>query len=567
MAVSESVKVILSVSQIFSSPESHALPAQGSRAAVLQATGGSGASCFSIPQRPIRDGAAVRLDLAQSLAHSYTYRTVTWDTFLNQIQGWLEARKLLAADASWVVGVSGGPDSTLLLHSLKVLSDRGGLRWRLHAAHFHHGLRGLEADDDATFAARLAEQREIPFFAERADIRAEVERAGGSTEEVARDRRYDFLERVALRTGSDLVAVAHHADDNAETVLQRICRGTGLRGLAGIRDVRAIRPDSHIRIVRPFLTQRRSMIEKLCRDQHLALRTDSTNHSPEFTRGRIRHRIMPLLAEMLNPNVADALLRLAEHARLLGDYLEDAGERTFESLVISQRSGELILNVRALLGKQRIIQAEVVRRAISVVLGREQDVGFGHVEAILRLADDPASGKEVHVPGPVSVRKQYDRLEFRPLTDAEPPPEIGIAFITCPGRTPLPALGVTISAEICPVEAGTAEEVRRRNNPLEQWLDYESVRPPLLVRGRREGDRFHPLGSPGAKTIGDFFGEQKVAPEVRMRTGILCDQLGPLWVIPLRIDERAKLRPNSRKAIRLVVTPTQAAAGSGKPGA
>lgn len=480
---------------------------------------------------------------------------MTWDQFLNEVQDWLEERKLLAPESSWVVGVSGGADSTLLLHTLKALSDRQALRWKLHAAHLHHGLRGAEADADATFVCTLADELGLPFHTERADIRAQVERDGGSTEEVARNRRYDFLERVALKTGSELVAVAHHADDNAETVLHRICRGTGLRGLTGIHDVRSIQPDSHVRLVRPFLSQRRATIEELCAARGLRIRTDSTNRAPEFTRGRIRHAIMPLLTEQLNPNVAEALLRLAEHARWLGTYLEDAAARTFESLLISQHEQHIVLNTRALLSKQHIIQAEVVRRAISLVLAREQDLSFGHVEAILRLAEDPGSGKEIHVAGPVVVRKQYDRLEFRPLSEEEPPPELGVVFVVCPGKTTLPALGMTLTAEICPVDAERMESLRRNTNPYEEWLDYENVHPPLVVRGRHDGDRFHPLGAPGEKTVGDFLSDEKLDPRVRAGTGILCDQQGLLWVMPLRIDERVKLRPETRKALRLVLTP------------
>ncbi len=483
---------------------------------------------------------------------------MTWDAFLNQIRGWLHTRDLLQPEIPWVVGVSGGPDSALLLHVMCAISEREALQWKLHAAHFHHGLRGAEADADAEFVSELADQLGVPFHTARADIRAEVERGGGSTEEVARDRRYEFLERVALRTGSERVAVAHHADDNAETVLHRICRGTGLRGLAGIRDVRPIRPNSHVRIVRPLLGQRRATIEALCAELGLKLRIDSTNRSPEFTRGRIRHTVMPLLAEQLNPNVSEALLRLAEHARMLGSYLEDAATRTFDSLVVTQGDGQIVLNTRALLSKQRIIQAEVVRRAVSLVLGREQDLGFAHVEAILRLAEDPTSGKEVHVPGPVAVRKLYDRLEFGPLSQQEPLPDLGTTYVNCPGRTALPLLGVALTAEIGAVDAERVAALRRNTNPNEEWLDFAAIQPPLLVRGRQEGDRFHPLGAPGAKTIGDFLGEQKIDPRVRARTGILCDQQGPLWVIPLRIDERAKLHPQTREALRLTLTPLHA---------
>lgn len=486
----------------------------------------------------------------------YTEGTVTWDSFLNQLQAWLETRHLLTEGTSWVIGLSGGPDSTVLLHALRDLSERADRGWKLHASHFQHGLRGAEGDADAAFVAALATELNVPFHTERADIQAAAEQGEGSIEEVARQRRYDFLERVALKVGSELVAVAHHADDHAETVLHRICRGTGLRGLVGIRDIRPIQPASHVRVVRPLLRQRRATIEEMCALRGFATRTDSTNRSPDFTRSRIRYEVMPMLAGLLNPQVTDALLRLSEHARWLGNYLEDAAARTHESLVIAERPGYIVLNNHALRGKQRIIQAEVVRRAVTLVLAREQDLGFAHIDAILRLVDDPASGKEVHVPGPVVVRRQYDRLEFRPLAADEPPPELGTIFIQCPGRTTLPLLGYELHVEICSVGPLKIKALQQNTNPHEEWLDLERIQPPLLVRGRREGDRFHPLGAPGAKTIGDFLSNEKIAPADRLRTGILCDQVGPLWVMPLRIDERAKLRLTTRRALRLMLAPT-----------
>jgi tRNA(Ile)-lysidine synthase len=222
--------------------------------------------------------------------------------------------------------------------------------------------------------------------------------------------------------------------------------------------------------------------------------------------------------------------------------------------VISEQPGHIVLNNHALLSKQTIIQAEVIRHAISLVAPGEQDLSFAHIDAILRLSEAPASGKEVHVPGPVVVRKQYDRLEFRPLTATEPPPEIGNQFVACPGRTTLSALGVELTVEVCEVGPLKIKSLQQNRNPHEEWLDYEQVQLPLLVRGRREGDRFHPLGSPGAKTIGDFFSNEKIDPAVRVRTGILCDQAGPVWVMPLRIDERVKLREATRKALRLVLS-------------
>jgi tRNA(Ile)-lysidine synthase len=492
---------------------------------------------------------------------------VNWDSFLEQLDGWLQARGLRDEHGRWVVGVSGGPDSTLLLHALCDLSERRDLGWQLHVAHLHHGMRGKEADEDAQFVTNLAKRLQLPVTVERVDVPAEAGERGGSTEEVARERRYEFLERVALQTGSELVAVGHHADDDAETILHRICRGTGLRGLAGMSAVRVTQPGSRVRLVRPLLYQDRATIEELCRERSIEYRTDRTNLTGDYTRGRIRNVVLPMLREQLNPNVSDALLRLAEQARWLGTYLEDAAARVFDSLVIEETPQRVALNIHALLGKQRIIQAEVIRRAISLVYGSERDVGFHHIDAVLRLAADPASGKELHLPGNLTARKVYERLEFLLPEKLDAPVEIVPVFLTCPGVTTLPALEAEITTEICGVDreggAGTSssrsvtlEEVQTNGNPHEEWLDYERLAPPLFVRGRREGDRFRPLGAPGTKRLSDFLIDEKVEPALRSRTGVLCDQSGPVWVMPLRIDERVKLRPTSRRALHLVFHPT-----------
>ncbi len=478
---------------------------------------------------------------------------MNWDDFLDQIREWFDRRELLTPAARWVLGVSGGLDSTLLLHTMHELNRRDNLRWSLHVAHLHHGLRSTDADDDAGFVAGLSQQLGLPVEVEKTDIRAEVAADGGSTEEVARERRYEFLERVALRSGSDRVAVAHHADDDAETVLHRVCRGTGLRGLAGMPDVRPIQPGSRVRLVRPFLHTRRAVLQGLVRERSIEHRTDATNETSEYTRGRVRNQLMPLIREQVNPNVSEALLRLAEQARWLGTYLEDAAARTFDSLVVNEGPRRIVLNTRALLSKQRIIQAEVVRRAISLVLVGDQDLAFTHIDAVLRLAADRGSGKELHLPGPTLVRKVYDRLEFSPLESADEAPELTPVFLNCPGATALPQLSAELSAEFCEVDTSTVERLRIQAHGYEEWVDAERVHPPLLVRGRRVGDRFWPLGAPGSKTLSDFFMERKVDPPLRARIGIVCDQIGPVWVMPLRIDERVKLRPTSRRAIRLLL--------------
>jgi tRNA(Ile)-lysidine synthase len=322
-----------------------------------------------------------------------------------------------------------------------------------------------------------------------------------------------------------------------------------------MRDRRTIRPGSRILLVRPLLPQLRETIESLCQQRGIDFRTDGTNRDSRFTRGRIRNVVLPMLREQLNPNVTDALIRLAEQARWLETYLQDAAARVFESLVVSDEPNRIVLNTRALLSKQRVIQAEVVRRAVALLPGGEPDLSFTNVDGVLRLAADRGSGKELHLPGAVTVRKIYDRLEFRPRDDADAPPELAPVFVTCPGTTPLPQLSAALTAELRDLEPHKLDELRRSPHPNEQWLDYDRLRLPLLIRGRRAGDRFHPLGAPGTKSLSDFFIDEKIEPPLRARTGVLCDQAGVVWVMPLRIDERVKLRSESQRALRLVLTP------------
>ncbi len=479
---------------------------------------------------------------------------MSWDALLNDLQRWLTARDMFRGPARWVVGVSGGPDSTALVHALRAVSQKHDLDWALHVAHLNHGLRPDEADGDEAFVRELAASLQLPCTCERIDVHGLIEREGGSTEEVARRVRYEFLERVALQTASKRVAVGHHADDDAETILHRICRGTGLRGLAGMQPERPIQNGSRITLVRPFLHFPRNRIEEVCRAEGIAYRVDSSNAQPIYTRGKIRNLVMPMLAEQLNPNVGEALIRLAEQARWYSVYLEDAAARTYDALVISESQRRIELNNHALRSKQRIIQAEVVRRTIGQISAGQRDLGFAHIDDVLRLAADLPSGKELHLPAGIVVRKVYDRLVFEARAQQETHEEIAPVFLSCPGQTALPALQASLTAEVCDVSTDKIAELRTNRDPHEEWLDFERLQLPLYVRGRRAGDRFWPLGAPGSKTLGEFFSDEKVDPSLRAQTGVVCDQSGPAWVMPLRIDERVKLRPTSRRALRLVLT-------------
>lgn len=459
--------------------------------------------------------------------------------------------KLLRRDDRVVVGVSGGADSMALLHLLWSLNSRLEWRLELHVAHLNHGLRESESDADAAFVQAAADGFSIPCTVESRNVREIAAGEAGGIEEVGRRERFAFFERVCLQTGSKIVALAHHADDNAETILHRILRGTGLRGLSGIPRSRALFSQSDIRLIRPLLSFTRAELRAYLLDSGAAFREDSSNASNEPMRNRLRRIILPQIESEVNPQAREALLRLGSQAAWLEEFLHETVDRTFETLVISRTDQELVLNAEALARKSRIFQTELIRRAYTSFGLGEQELGFSHLVAAMELIEDEESGKQTKLPGGMTVEKRYGQLTFS-LPSDEPREEIAEEIaVHLPGKTLLPLRRLEIE---CSEEEVSVEEIprlRRSSDRLNECIDRTAVHPPIVVRPRRAGDRFNPLGAPGSKTVADFLADLHVEPKDRQRVAILCDQLGPIWVVGYRIDDRVKLTGLTRRVLRL----------------
>ncbi|MFQ5591956.1 MAG: tRNA lysidine(34) synthetase TilS [Phycisphaerae bacterium] len=467
----------------------------------------------------------------------------------------LTAEGLLQRDEAVVVGVSAGPDSMALLHLLLELNRQLGWQLRVHVAHLNHRLREDEAEKDAAFVQAAVDSLGISCTIEATDIARLAKAEPAGLEEVGRRERYALFERVCLNVGARTVAVGHHADDHAETILQRIVRGTGVRGLAGIPRSRPLTPGSDVRLIRPLLRFTRNEILAFVADNGIAYREDRTNTLPEPTRNRIRNVILPQLESEMNPQVREALVRLGEQAQWVEQYLRETVERTFETLMISRTDQQLVLNADALMRKSRIVQSEIMRLAYrSFGLG-EQALGFSHLVSALDLIADSASGRQVQLPGGMTIAKRYGQLTFS-LPSEQPRETIASEIaVHLPGRTLLPIRRLRID---CTFEDATPQDIprlRRSANKMEEFIDTEAVHPPLVVRTRRPGDRFFPLGAPGSKKLSDFLIDAKVAPEARERVAVLCDQLGPIWIIGHRIDDRVKLTELTRRVLHLRARP------------
>lgn len=318
-----------------------------------------------------------------------------------------------APGAVLAIGASGGPDSTALAHLLQELNLQQRREWQLHLAHFNHGLRGPQSDADAEFVETLARGQGWAFTIEKhpAANPPGTRHAGHLPEETLRHRRYAFYERVLTRTRASVLAIAHHADDNAETILHRIIRGTGLRGLAGIPATRPIGSSGTQHLIRPLLRIRRAQILLYLSERKLAFCHDHTNESHEFTRNRIRNALLPELERTYNPAVCEALLRLAQQSEWVNSFLDEQVQLRTGQTLISIESGDrnprtVILDAAELLRQPHIMQTELVRRAISQTGAGHKKITFEHVLTILELARNNVSGKRLQLPGLIV---SYDR--------------------------------------------------------------------------------------------------------------------------------------------------------------
>ena len=308
-----------------------------------------------------------------------------------------------------LVGLSAGPDSSALLHALVLLAPR--LKLRLEAAHVHHRIRGEQADRDAEAARALAERLRVPFWLETVDVPAYARSQGLSLETAARLLRLQALERVAARQGCSRVALGHTADDQAETVLMWVLRGTGPAGLAGIPPVRGI-------FVRPLLAVWRRDVLAYCEAAGLSPVQDETNLSLRHLRNRLRLEVLPYLESTVRPGVREALWRLAAIALDEHAYMQQEVSEVWERLLLSRSEGRIELDVRALRTLHPALGRRTLVRAYEEVSGGHRgELGLVHVEALWEAVLRGSGGVRVPLPGRVVARIARGRLMLERLGD------------------------------------------------------------------------------------------------------------------------------------------------------
>lgn len=454
----------------------------------------------------------------------------------------IKKRHLITGREKILVAVSGGQDSVCLLHILKNLQTELGIK--LHAAHLDHSLRGTESAGDAESVESMVKDMEIPVTVAKQDVRKYQREHKTSLEEAAREVRYNFLAETAAAIGADRVAVGHTVDDNVETILLHIIRGSGTRGLRGLQAKTKRQFDGkELTVIRPLLDVSRKETEEYCTKHNLQVRLDSTNLSLTPFRNRIRLELLPLLKKY-NPGVTEALLRTAGIAGDDIDYLEKSAKRLWRKVVGTQ-DDVIIINKQAFLNLQPSNQRYLLRLALEKIAGNLKDIEARHIEEIIQAKDKPP-GKKINLPYDIVFAVDYDRfLIGKDISTLSPFPALtGEYEIKIPGDTTVP--GWHIHSELINPKARLESQ-----GDFCAYFDYAKIREPLTVRIRKAGDRFNPLGLDGTKKVGSFMLDARIPHDWRDKIPILCDAAGILWVVGYRIDDKVKVTDDTNRVLKM----------------
>lgn len=468
---------------------------------------------------------------------------------LQKVRETIARHAMLEQGERLIVAVSGGPDSVALLKALTLIAPE--YRLRLVVAHLNHGLRGIEADEDEAFVRLLSHRMHIECVCETTDIAA-IKKSGKSLEELCREQRYAFLKKVAVDCGATKIALGHHLQDQSETVLMNLIRGSGAEGLRGMMPVR------EGLIIRPMLQVAQQEILFFLAEMGLSFRTDSSNALDCHLRNRIRRHLVPLLKEGYNPRIEENISRTADIMRLDDDYLATKVEAWLSHRAISGQNGEKRLLQAEFLKLHAALQQRVIKNLLTRMSRSGQGISYKHIQAALALARGSHGSGSLNFPGGVLLRREYQTIIFsRPTDPSALSPGRGIVGnikfcypVNIPGRIEVKEAGLSIDVAFVakPDHTVVAEAGTRY-----AYLDYKATYPPLVIRNVIPGDRMQPLGMSGQKKLKALFIDAKVPRAMRHLLPLLADQQSVLWVAGLRINSRVSVTENTRQVLKVEI--------------
>lgn len=444
-----------------------------------------------------------------------------------------------------LTAVSGGADSVTLLYLLNDMRDEFGIE--LCIAHMDHMARQQESQEDARFVKALGEKLGLETYIEKIDVLKKKEALKTSFQETARILRYRFLRATMKRANATKLALGHNADDQVETILINLIRGSGLKGLGGM-------PESRGEIIRPLIDCTRSEIEGYLEKRGLESRTDSSNVSKKYLRNRIRLELIPTLKNY-NENITSNLLETAKIIRDDDRCLEDQSRLIYAQVAVSQMDGtEVELNREQFNRQPPAFQKRLVRQAIFSIRGNLRRISTSHIRQVIKLFQSSMRGKSVNLPDGLTaidgrVGVKFQRNSKGRLTNASADElDSSATELVIPGSTNIRKVDINLHAKILTLGNWTD----RDHYPRRAFLDFDKTGPGIQARFFRPGDRFVPLGMTGRKKLKAFFIDEKIARESRESIPILTTRMGDIiWVYGKRISEKFRVTDKTQNILHI----------------
>lgn len=473
--------------------------------------------------------------------------------FENKVADFIRANAHFDSSNRVLLAVSGGADSMALLYAMCALKAENVLNAELLCAHINHQLRGDEANWDEDFVIAEAAKLKLAVTTRRVDVREFAYGNKLSIETAARKLRLDSLLDIAKANNCAHVVTAHQKNDNAETILQRLSRGTGFRGLGGIWPKRIF---DGINFVRPLLCVGRDEIIEYLKEKKIKWRDDHTNVDCSYRRNFIRHRLIPALQQQCSGSVVEQLFDLSAKAQRFYNLVCSEAEKVWSDT--AEVSGEKVtLDLKRFMAQPQPVKVELIRHALTQLGSGERDLTHRHYEKILQLAESKSGGKKIALPNGFVVQREYESLIFTRLQKAEyriqdtEDRNLSSVTLEVPGQTQFGQYLIeTTIVDTGYLMLGTRRKIKSKINFVE-CFDLDKVKLPLVVRTRQAGDRFWPLGLAGEKKVGKFLTTAKVPQEIREKMLIVADSDKIIWLWPIRISEQAKITSETQKILQL----------------
>lgn len=454
----------------------------------------------------------------------------------NKIKKYITDNKMINHGESVVAGVSGGSDSMCLLNVLMELREELGLT--LYAVHVHHGIRGVDADEDMEFVEMYCAEHDVECYTYRFDVINEAKKLNMSTEEAGRHLRYKAFEEVAGRCNGK-IAVAHNVEDNVETILLNMCRGTGITGMCGIMPVRD-------NVIRPIMCLTKQEIYEYLNERNISYRVDKSNFTEEYTRNKIRLKVLPYITEHINTRAVEHIGQLSQNVKEAVEFIDEYVDSVLHKYMRAEKdSVHISVNVQ---NEKGIIISGVIRRAIKTITNSLKDITNVHIEEAKSILDKQV-GTIIYLPYGIRVEKGYDEVKVykekgtdKKSASVEKQIEIDIQDY---GEYVIENFGKLIVSK-----SEYTEEIFGKSI-YTKWVDCDILKDSLQIRTRQTGDYIVVNEKGSRKKIKDLFIDLKIPREQRDNILLLTKNHEVVWVIGHRLGYNYKVHKNSENVTLL----------------